>query len=163
MFTSLLIVAICHSGCIHGECTDPENCTCDLGWTGFTCNTGIPASSIYPFGLVELLVNASQLKKERKIVIILSCVAHKPIHNNVMSCVCVHFHWSHLQQFARVIVSMEAALPQIIALVILLGPETHVTMVIYLFIATTKYVRHDSRTKCICLHHDHTVKPIINL
>ena len=32
--------AICQSGCFHGECVAPDNCTCDLGWTGFTCNTG---------------------------------------------------------------------------------------------------------------------------
>ena len=43
-----LCAAICESGCVHGECTAPENCTCDLGWTGFMCNTGASSSVILP-------------------------------------------------------------------------------------------------------------------
>ena len=36
-------VAICQSECVHGECTAPNKCTCDLGWKGFTCNKGTSA------------------------------------------------------------------------------------------------------------------------
>ena len=38
--SSHMHTAICHSGCLHGNCIGPDSCTCDSGWTGDTCNTG---------------------------------------------------------------------------------------------------------------------------
>ena len=35
-----LYIAICSSGCLHGNCTNPDSCTCDIGWTGDACNIG---------------------------------------------------------------------------------------------------------------------------
>ena len=35
-----ITIAICSSECLMGNCTEPDTCTCDPGWTGQTCNTG---------------------------------------------------------------------------------------------------------------------------
>ena len=32
--------AICTSPCINGNCFQPNNCTCDQGWTGPVCSEG---------------------------------------------------------------------------------------------------------------------------
>ena len=37
---SYISIAICSSGCLMGDCTEPDTCVCDPGWTGQTCNTG---------------------------------------------------------------------------------------------------------------------------
>ena len=49
----VLCVAICQSGCLHGDCNAPETCTCYWGWTGFTCNTGVSANFICLFQYIE--------------------------------------------------------------------------------------------------------------
>ena len=28
----------CSQGCVNGECTDRDQCSCDDGWTGASCN-----------------------------------------------------------------------------------------------------------------------------
>ena len=40
MVMSYIFIAICSSGCLMGDCTEPDTCVCDPGWTGQTCNTG---------------------------------------------------------------------------------------------------------------------------
>lgn len=37
----LVCVAVCESGCKHGECVGPDQCRCHAGYTGKTCNQGI--------------------------------------------------------------------------------------------------------------------------
>jgi len=34
------LAAICTDPCIHGHCLQPENCTCEPGWTGSVCSEG---------------------------------------------------------------------------------------------------------------------------
>ena len=34
------VLAVCAPGCVHGQCTIPDICECELGWTGDDCNTG---------------------------------------------------------------------------------------------------------------------------
>ena len=38
---SLHYIAHCLQGCQHGDCTDPNTCTCQSGWTGDSCNIGM--------------------------------------------------------------------------------------------------------------------------
>ena len=40
MVMSCISIAICSSECLMGDCTEPDTCVCDPGWTGQTCNTG---------------------------------------------------------------------------------------------------------------------------
>lgn len=37
----LLDGPICSGGCVHGNCTEPNNCTCDTQWEGSDCGTPI--------------------------------------------------------------------------------------------------------------------------
>ena len=36
----LITLAYCHQGCQYGDCTAPNTCTCQSGWTGDSCNIG---------------------------------------------------------------------------------------------------------------------------
>ena len=38
--TSMLNLAICSQGCVHGTCGPPNTCVCESGWTGSSCDTG---------------------------------------------------------------------------------------------------------------------------
>ena len=43
-YMSIFIIyytAICNNGCTNGVCTSPNSCTCNSGWTGPTCSTGM--------------------------------------------------------------------------------------------------------------------------
>jgi Golgi apparatus protein 1 len=33
--------AVCSPGCVHGNCTAPNVCTCDVGWRGNDCNKSV--------------------------------------------------------------------------------------------------------------------------
>ena len=33
-------IAYCPQGCQYGDCTAPNTCTCQSGWTGDSCNIG---------------------------------------------------------------------------------------------------------------------------
>ena len=69
------------------------------------------------------------LIKQKRIIHVLQLC----LHCKLASCLCVRVDWIlYVQQSATVIASMEDALPRKIALVILLGLETCVTMVIYI-------------------------------
>lgn len=39
----IVLIAICSHSCNHGSCTSPNTCSCDEGWTGEVCNTGMQA------------------------------------------------------------------------------------------------------------------------
>ena len=39
-FSLAIYTAICLNGCLHGNCTAPDNCTCELGWSGDSCSIG---------------------------------------------------------------------------------------------------------------------------
>ena len=32
--------AICNPSCVHGTCTSPDYCACDVGWEGLLCDNG---------------------------------------------------------------------------------------------------------------------------
>ena len=36
----LITLANCSQGCQYGDCTAPNTCTCQSGWTGNSCNIG---------------------------------------------------------------------------------------------------------------------------
>ncbi|CAL4079588.1 unnamed protein product, partial [Meganyctiphanes norvegica] len=36
---------VCDPACVHGDCTDPNNCTCKEGWTGAICDTRYPINN----------------------------------------------------------------------------------------------------------------------
>ena len=40
LVANYISIAICSSGCLMGDCTEPDTCVCDPGWTEQTCNTG---------------------------------------------------------------------------------------------------------------------------
>lgn len=33
---------VCDKGCVHGVCTQPDKCNCEVGWRGTDCNSCIP-------------------------------------------------------------------------------------------------------------------------
>ena len=33
-------IVYCDQSCEHGSCTGPNQCTCELGWTGKDCSIG---------------------------------------------------------------------------------------------------------------------------
>lgn len=37
----ILVAAICDPACNHGNCTAPNQCACDNGWKGQTCQVGM--------------------------------------------------------------------------------------------------------------------------
>ena len=39
-FISFHHIAYCPQGCQYGDCTAPNTCTCQSGWTGDSCNIG---------------------------------------------------------------------------------------------------------------------------
>jgi hypothetical protein len=36
----LTLSAICNPSCVHGTCSAPDVCACDIGWEGTLCDEG---------------------------------------------------------------------------------------------------------------------------
>ena len=36
----IFVTGICTTGCIHGDCVEPDVCQCHSGWTGYRCDQG---------------------------------------------------------------------------------------------------------------------------
>ena len=40
LYSIIHIIAVCIPQCGHGTCIQPDECTCDPGWTGLRCKIG---------------------------------------------------------------------------------------------------------------------------
>ena len=89
---SYAYAAICHSGCFHGECVAPDNCTCESGWIGFTCNTGGSDSVFSLSHFVEKSLKTSLSKTKE--FILFSCVLHI---NKYSKITCIYYLGVHVQ------------------------------------------------------------------
>ena len=41
-----IFLALCSPKCVNGRCTHPNQCSCASGWTGATCNSGMPVTPV---------------------------------------------------------------------------------------------------------------------
>lgn len=41
IYMYIFLIAVCSGGCIFGSCSSPESCTCNSGFTGSTCASGM--------------------------------------------------------------------------------------------------------------------------
>ena len=66
--------AICENGCVYGACIGPENCNCQTGWTGVTCNTGNVMMQICSILCIIVHVNGSVTDIQKPCMSICGCV-----------------------------------------------------------------------------------------
>ena len=51
--TSVTLTATCSQGCVNGVCTSTDVCTCDIGWTGSSCETEVTSSGLLHLFLIH--------------------------------------------------------------------------------------------------------------
>ena len=60
---SLRYIAHCLQGCQHGDCTAPNTCICQSGWTGDSCNTGMISFNYIDYNECNAMLNSYQCGK----------------------------------------------------------------------------------------------------
>ena len=63
-----ILLAICSQSCNHGNCTSPNTCSCEEGWTSSVCNKGIKHNIIIhlPVRMKDSLKNCMILHNKGK-------------------------------------------------------------------------------------------------
>ena len=56
-------IAYCSQGCQFGDCTAPNTCTCQSGWTGDSCNIGMISFNYIDYNECNAIQNSHHCGK----------------------------------------------------------------------------------------------------